>query len=497
MRNRTVTHVADLAGLDSGRRLVRDDRGAPARLTDKRVVRVRLCWRVAGEANQRTKVFGRNEVALARRLHDELVAAKVAGIPVGTDGFPLSDEELARPSGKRHTFGTYLNEIYLPAHPDWSPKNRGNLTSMGGIIAELFVYPPGDDRGAEGDPIWLDEITSDDGTRMILARRTQRRNGSATSDGPAVSARTEDAAWKLASAVFNHALTRTPPAVTANPMKGVGRRKPTKEVRARAEVADAAWTSEEVDLVASCIDPHFAPLVLCRGRTALRPSEAASLEPGDFDLANLSLEVRCSFHVETRTHNHGKRYRIAPLKHREVGDTRVVPIAAHPPLLSALDEAITSAAELNARRRNEVKSQLDAATERGDQRAVACLNEDLDELRTVRVFRNPDGSAIDWGEFNDDYWKPALEKAFADAPDDDDATLARKALRRATHFYDLRHMAEAIWIVEMDVPLDVVSQWVGTKVPTLQQHYARRSARHEDAAWARATVQPDPASAKM
>lgn len=485
-RARSVTHVAELVGLDASRRRVRTASGAPARLSNKEVVKVRLCWRIAGEANQRTRVYPRSDVALARRHHDELVAAKVDGTPTGADGFPLSDEEQARPAGRRHTFGTYLTEVYIPAHPDWGPKHRGNVTSMGGIIAELFVYPEGDTRGAQGDPIWLDAITSDDGARMILARRRQRRRQTATGDGAAIGARAEDAAWKLASAVFNHALNRTPPAVKANSMKAVGRRKANKEVRARAEVADAAWSSAEVDLVASCIDAHFAGLVLCRGRTALRPSEAAFIEPGDIDLDHLSLEARGSFHVETRKHNGGKRYRTGPLKHREVGDTRLVPIANHAPLAEALVAAVAVAPELNAQRRAEVHKLRVTAVTVGDVARVAWCDEELAELAVVRVFRNPDGSAIDWTTFDADYWMPALEKAFADAPGDDAATLTRKAQRRATTFYELRHMAEGIWFHELGVPLEEISRWVGTALPTLMKHYARRNAHAERTAWDRA-----------
>ena len=490
MSARTVTHVAALVGLDDNRRRVRTANGAPARLNNKEVTKIRLCWRVAGEANQRTRVYPKDESALARRHHDELVAAKVSGTPLGADGFPLTTEELARPSGKRYTFRSYLNEVYIPAHPEWTPKHRGNTKSIGNIIAGMFVYPAQDLRGRKGDEIWLDEITSDDCDRMIQARKELRLRGTATGSKK-VSTRTEEAARKLASAVFGHALDRTPPAINRNPIRRRKQPKSVSEIRSRAEEADTAWTSADVDLVATCITPHYAPLIQCRGRTALRPSEAALVEPGDVDIARLTLEARGGFHIETRKHNDGRRYRTGPLKHRDEDDVRIVPIADHPPLITALTEAIAAAPGLNDRRRREITERRSAAAERGDTAEVKRLDEELDELSVVRVFRNPDGSPIDWGDFVTDHWKPALELAFADLPDDDDATLARKARRRATKFYDLRHMAEAIWLYEFGIPVKVISKWVGTGEPTLMKHYSRRSAHYDQQAWDQATSKTD------
>lgn len=487
MTARRVDHVADLVGLGADRRRVRDSNGAPSRLSDTRVTRIRQCWRVTGEPNQRTKVYSRADVALARRHHDVLVAAKVAGTPVGVDGFPLTTEEMARPAGKRYTFRSYLTAVYIPAHPNWGPKHRGNTVSIGNIVATLLVYPTDDPRGVEGDEIWMDEISSDDCDRMIQKRRSMRRNGSRPAGDTAVGARTEQAAGKLASAVFAHAIDRTPPVISRNPMSGVGFRTPTDEVRSRAEEEDVAWSSTDVDLLAAAIDPHFASLVLCRGRTALRPSEAAFLEPDDIDLTNLILEARGTLHIETREHNGGKKYRVAPLKRRKPGETRKVPIADHAPLINALSEAIAAAPGLNASRRLELTARRTAAQECGDMTEVARLDEELDELAVVRVFRNPDGSAIDWNAFGDDYWKPALEVAFVDAPEDDDAALAHKARRRATTFYELRHMAEAIWHYERDVPLKAIADWAGTNLSTLMRHYTRRSAPHEEKAWGQAT----------
>lgn len=487
-RARQVIHVAELVGLDARRRRVRTDTGAPATLGHKAVTKVRLCWQVGGEVNQRSRIYAREDTALARRHRDELVAAKHAGTPVGPDGWPIDGAETTT-NGTRHTFGSYLTEVYLPAHPDWSPKHRGNTESMGNIIAGLFTYPADDPRGTAGEPIWLDEITSDDADRMIRARRKLRRRGEPSTADVAISARTEDATWKVASAVFEHALARTPPAVNRNPMVGTGRRRPTREVRQRADEPDTAWSSAELDLVADTITKHFRALVLFRGRCAARPSEAAFIEPDDIDLDNLAVEFRGSFHVEnSRRHNGGKRFRLGPLKHRDVGETRFAPIADHGPLLDALAEACAGAAPLNDKRCAEVLQLRAEASERGDEVEVARLDEQLAELHVVRVFRNEDGSPIDWSEFITDHWQPALDKTFADAPDDDAATLARKARRRATTFYELRHMAEAIWFNEYGVAVEDISRWVGTSVPTLLKHYTRRSARHEDRAWQKATA---------
>lgn len=479
---RRVVQVAELVPLDANRRRVEASGRRAAKLDGEKVLRIRLCWRVSGETSQRSRLFTRAELTAARQAHAELVAAMREVLVVDADGWPL--DPVDTDDGPSMTFAELL-ELYVAANPDWTPGHRGNVVSVGGIMAELLVYPPGDTRGAAGEPIALNELTTADCDRAIAARRTQRRRGSPRkASGPAISARTEDLAWKLVVAVLDYGRNRTPPVITANPMRSAGHRKPNREIRNRAEEEDTAWSIAEIDLVASVIHPHFAALVQLRGRSALRPSEAAFVEPGDFDLDALAVELRGSFHLEeSLTYNNGSRFRVGPLKWRKPGERRNVPLPSHPPLLEPLRAAINSAEELNARRREHLAARLASAHERGDTEAVARAEDALAEAQVVRVFRNPDGSPIDWTAFNRDYWHPALEEAFADEPDDDAATRSRKARRRATHFYSLRHMAEGIWMDLYGVPLEVVSLWAGTSVETLQKHYRRRRRTVDDAAW--------------
>lgn len=489
---RRVVRVAELVPLDANRRRVRSDGQRAVRLEGAGVHRIRLCWRVSGEVNQRSRLYPRADVAAAQLARAELVAALHEALPVDADGWPIDPVDID--SGPPVTFADLLR-LYVDAHPDWTPKHRGNVESVGGILADLLTYPPGDPRGAPGEPIALSDLTTADCERAIAARRHQRRRGSPKQPGgAAISARTEDLTWKLAVAVLDYGRDRTPPVLTGNPMRGAGRRKPTREIRSRAEEEDTAWSIEEIDLVARAIHPHFAALVQLRGRSALRPSEAAFVEPGDIDLEGRAVELRGSFHLEeSPAHNGGSRFRVGPLKWREPGERRTAPLPDHPPLLDPLRAAIEGAGELNARRRADLEARLTAAHERGDTEAIARTEDALAEVEVVRVFRNPDGSPIDWTAFNRDYWHPALEVAFADAPGDDAPTRARKARRRATHWYDLRHMAEAIWIDLFDVPLEVVSLWAGTSVETLQKHYRRRRSSVDATAW-RLVTGGDPAS---
>lgn len=434
--------------------------GSHTTATDPAATRWFIRWRVDGNPHKRT--FARK--GHARTFHERLVRAQVLGLPADPRGWPADptlghapDTEPVAPAGL--TVEEYCRTVWWPIHgPRLEDKNRlGHRRNME-VAIRLLRYTTGDDRRTVGqrpdDSIVLGDLRADDCKRAIIARsnfndrtaaanrrRLATANGGEPRDLPAelASPGTVRAFYVTLNMIMRSALASGH--LAADVMAGCGslapRPRPERltdrllpSVHEVFDLADAIATLGPRMTDGFPRGERFRTLVLCAGTAGGRPGELVAHRPDDIDWSGtgaLTFRKTEAAVYDSLTAQSGRRER--PLKHREKGESR------HVPLLIEVRDAL----------------QLH------HQRGYTTLD---------RTWTSPTGTAhLDWGNITDNYWRQACHQVFAGTAKAHLASMPPKSLRKT---------AITFWL-ESGISTALAAEWAGHSEEVCRQYYAGRT----------------------
>lgn len=463
--------------------------------SDPRVAGWRVRWDTPTR-NNRSKTFTRERAgsaSAAKQQAEDLAAAVKAAALGGWHEAPDGKPRRGAPDTPRRasevTFAQ-LVEGFLGSKSGTAPKTREYYETHAAFAVH---HLPAN--------LLTRDVTTDHCQQLLEVRRQTPGNkarkavrlGANPYDGAVArcSKRTEKAFIQVLKAVFEYGLRRTPPALTSNPAS-------TLKVRS-SDVPDPSATvtfsKEEVFMLADAVGEDHRALVLVRGTSGLRSGEAVALVADDVDIDNLTLVLRGSEGKVSSRHGDGagRSYK-APLKHRQEGEDRDVPLLPDGRVLDALKSLLESAPERHRRREALLRRRVQRWEREGRpdlrHRAERELAEHLS--RSVRVFTMRNGALLEPDKFDRDVFQPALARVFPDVPDDEDATSRHRQLREL-RFYDLRAAAISSWVADHGVDHDVAAKWAGHSLKTQLKYY--RKTRSADDAEGRARLRQDPGDA--
>lgn len=435
--------------------------GSHTTVTDPTATRWFIRWRVDGSAHKRT--FARK--GHARTFHEQLVRAQVLGLPADARGWPADPtlghvpaSEPVAPAGL--TVEEYCRTVWWPIHgPSLEDKNRlGHRRNME-VAIRLLRYTAGDDRRTVGrrpdDSIVLGDLRADDCKRAIIARsnfndRTaaanRRRLATATEGEPLdlpaelASPGTVRAFYVTLNMILRSA--RASGHLAADAMAGCAplapRPRPERltdrllpSVHEVFDLADAIATLGPRMSDGFPRGERFRTLVLCAGTAGGRPGELVAHRPVDIDWSGtgaLTFRNTEAAVYDRLTAASGRRER--PLKHRDPGELRQVPLLA------------------------EVRDALRLHVERG-------------YTTQERTWTSPTGAGhLDWGNLKGTYWLEACRRVFAGTAKQRLATMPPKTLRKA---------AITFWL-DAGISTALAAEWAGHTEEVLRLYYAGRAA---------------------
>lgn len=442
--------------------------GTHVSAADKRATKWFVRWRVNGEEHKRTLSLKSH----AKTFREQLLRAKLMGYPADSRGFPATQDPTGmtpagsdpqQPDRPSRSFESYCQEVWWPTvDRGLGDRNRaGHRKNMRDAIAWLR-YRDGDPRlgtrpGAEvGDSILLNDLNSDDIKYALVRRRNHndriagvnaRRIAGAAAAGemdievlPEIAQdRTVNAFWITVGMIVRSAINSR----QADPqcLAGAGTLAPKPRRIAFSErlVPSIQEVFDLAEAIAA-LGPRmadgqstgekFRALVLCAGTLGPRPGELVAHRPEwlwtEGGATYMKFELTEGRFYDTQA---GVRGRLeTPLKHRESGEFRCVPVLA------------------------DVASALRAHLANGFH-------------ASDRTFSSPSGQThLDWANLKENYWAPACARVFAQSSKPQLARMSPKTLRKA---------AITFWL-DSGISLSQAAEWAGHSEEVAQRYYAGR-----------------------
>jgi hypothetical protein len=430
-------------------------------------------WRVNGGEHKRTL----KRKGYAETFIKSLISAQEQGLEADDRGFPIKDGTQSAadhgPSTRvpeappSRSFENYCHVVWWDNEGSAkSHKNRtGHRKNMEDAIKWLR-YRAGDPRVGRkpntevGASIRLDDLDSDDIKYALRCRRNSNDRNAATnarrieaavrkSDSVEVDLlpltatdRTVQAFWVtlgmiVRAAAASRQTDRGCLEGGAAKMAPKPKRQPVSErlVPSISEVFDLADAISRLGPLmpdGKHSGERLRALILTAGSLGPRPGELTAHQPDWFEQQDNLLYVIFreteTLHYDTEAGIAGRN--IGPLKHRDEGEYRRVPV------LADVTEAL--------------RTHLDRGYALPD-----------------RTFPGPGGTAhLTWGNITDVYWRPACEKVFAGSSKPLLAQMSPKTLRKA---------AITFWL-DSGIDLTQAAEWAGHSEDVAQRYYAGRVA---------------------
>lgn len=441
--------------------------------SDRNAVSFFVRWRVNGTARRRSfKTRGH-----ARTFRDLLLKAKLNGWHADDRGWPVDPAvEAARPApategataGGR-TLESYVEEVWWPTlGPTLGDKNRLGHRRNATLAVQLLRLKPGDPRltmssAKVGNSISLAQLTSDDIKAALVARRgingrtaavNRRRIEQASANAPDDTVVEMSMGLEVASPATVRAFfitlgmivasAKTSGQVLGNPMQGAEtfapKARPKKMgqrlVPSRDELFDLADAIAQLGPMMPDGRPRgdrFRSLILVGGTTGPRPGELVAHRPTwiDWDIDPAQIRFHKTeaavYGSELEPGQRGRRER--DLKHRDEDDFRVIPMIS------------------------DVRAALNEHIERG-------------YSSFDRTWLSPTSRGhLDWGNIEEDYWRPALRAVFAGTAKQSLVSASPKILRKTA----------ITWWSERGISQTQAAEWAGHTEEVARIYYASRS----------------------